>query len=87
MMSSIVHAGCTIGPHSTCESILVMDKGTISGNCKVTHSVIGPDGGIGGGECLHSLVGPFTGMHHQSLLIASIWPLGRGNIAYGAMVG
>ena len=42
---------------------------------------------MGGGECLHCLVGPFVGFHHQSLLIATIWPLGRGNVGYGANVG
>jgi hypothetical protein len=28
-----------------------------------------------------------VGFHHQSLLIAAYWPEGKGNIAYGAMVG
>jgi hypothetical protein len=32
-------------------------------------------------------VGPFVGFHHQSLLIAAFWPEGKGNVAYGAMVG
>jgi len=50
-------------------------------------SVIGPDSGISRGECLHSLVGPFTGFHHSSLLIAALWPLGRGNLGYGSMLG
>ena len=54
---------------------------------KLTHSVLGPDSGVGAGECLHCLVGPFVGFHHQSLLIATIWPLGRGNVGYGANVG
>ena len=39
------------------------------------------------GECRHSLLGPHAGFHHQALLIASSWPMGRGNIAYGAMIG
>jgi hypothetical protein len=28
-----------------------------------------------------------VGFHHQSLLIAAFWPEGKGNVAYGAMVG
>lgn len=54
---------------------------------QVTHSILGPDSGVGSGECHHSLVGPFVGFHHQALLIAAIWPLGRGNVGYGANVG
>ena len=64
------------GPRDTCTS-----------ENKLTHSVLGPDSGVGAGECLHCLVGPFVGFHHQSLLIATIWPLGRGNVGYGANVG
>lgn len=54
---------------------------------KLTESILGPDSGVASGECLHSLVGPFVGFHHQALLIATIWPLGRGNVGYGANVG
>ena len=34
-----------------------------------------------------SLCGPFVGFHHQSLLIAALWPEGKGNVGYGANVG
>ena len=50
-------------------------------------SFLGLDSSIARGECHHSLIGPFVGFHHQALLIAALWPLGRGNIAYGAMLG
>jgi len=59
----------------------------IGAGALVDNSVIGPDAGISRGECLHSLVGPFTGFHHSSLLIAALWPLGRGNLGYGCMLG
>ena len=54
---------------------------------KVTASIIGPNTGIAEGEVTACLVGPFVGFHHQALLIAAIWPEGKGNIAYGANVG
>ena len=54
---------------------------------RVAQSVLAPDSSVAGGECHHSLLGPFVGFHHQSLLIAAVWPLGRGNVAYGANVG
>ena len=49
--------------------------------------ILGPDASVSGGECSRSILGPSIGFHHSSLLIATIWPFGRGNIAYGAMVG
>src|SRR5947207_10027121 len=54
---------------------------------KVTASIIGPNSGVGGGEVTSSLVGPFVGFHHQALLIAALWPEGKGNVAYGANAG
>jgi carbonic anhydrase/acetyltransferase-like protein (isoleucine patch superfamily) len=56
-------------------------------HAKVTASIIGPNSGVGGGEVIASLVGPFVGFHHQALLIAALWPEGKGNIGYGANVG
>jgi len=53
----------------------------------VTHSLLGPNTSVGEGEVTASLLGPFVGMHHQSLVIAAYWPQGGGNIGYGANVG
>ena len=54
---------------------------------KLLDSILGPCSGVAEGEITASLVGPFVGFHHQSLLIACYWPSGRGNIGYGANVG
>lgn len=53
----------------------------------LTDSVLGPNSGVAEGEVTASLCGPFVGFHHQSLLIASFWPEGKGNVGYGANVG
>src|SRR5438093_13263730 len=53
----------------------------------VTASISGPNSGVAEGEVTASLVGPFVGFHHQALLIAALWPEGKGNVAYGANVG
>jgi hypothetical protein len=63
------------------------ESSSISTFARVCNSILAPDTSIAGGECHRSLVGPFIGFHHHSLLIASLWPLGRGNIGYGAKVG
>ncbi len=67
---------------------------SIAGECslvekhgKLTSSFLGADSVLGQGEITASVVGPLTGMHHQSLLIAALWPGGRGNIGYGANIG
>eukprot|EP00948_MAST-09A_sp_MAST-9A-sp1_P003386 g3386.t1 len=54
---------------------------------KLRESILGSFSGVEEGEVGSSLVGPLVGFHHQSLLIASYWPAGRGNIGYGANVG
>jgi hypothetical protein len=53
----------------------------------LTDSLLGPNSGVAEGEVTASLCGPFVGFHHQSLLIASFWPAGKGNVGYGANVG
>ena len=50
-------------------------------------SVLGSFTTVAEGEVSSSLVGPFVGFSHQSLLVAAFWPAGRGNIGYGANVG
>ncbi len=64
-----------------CEHAAVEEHGCVDG------SLIGPNTHVAKGEVTASLVGPFVGFHHQSLLIAAYWPEGKGNVAYGAMVG
>ena len=54
---------------------------------KVTASILGPNTGVAEGEVTSCLLGPFVGFHHQALLIAVLWPEGKGNVGYGANVG
>src|SRR5262249_14648712 len=39
-------------------------------------------GHLAEGEISSSLIGPLVGFHHQSMLIATFWPTGRGNVGY-----
>lgn len=54
---------------------------------KVKDAVVAPNTGVGEGEATASLLGPFIGMHHQSIAIALIWHLGLGNVGALAAVG
>ncbi len=69
------------------DSSLLMECASARRHGKVTESVIGANTEIAEGEVTSSLLGAFTGFHHQSLLIAALWARGRGNVGYGANVG
>ena len=84
----ILNEACTASNGCVAEYVFMCEQSALGDMARVVQSVIGPDSSVaGGGECHHSLLGPFVGFHHQSLLIAAVWPLGRGNVAYGAKVG
>jgi hypothetical protein len=56
-------------------------------HAKVMGSFVGPSSGVAEGEIAASLVGPLVGFHHQALLIAVLWPEGKGNVSHGANLG
>lgn len=84
---SIVQHGAKIESGAVVQRTLIMEYAMVEHHARVDQSVIGPNSSIGEGEVNASLIGPFVGAHHQSLLIAAWWPGGRGNIGYGANVG
>jgi carbonic anhydrase/acetyltransferase-like protein (isoleucine patch superfamily) len=83
----VLHGSCTIASRSTVKAVLMFPHASIEHGANVEESVLGPDCNIASGECKRCLLGPFVGFHHSSLLIASCWPTGRGNIAYGCAIG
>ncbi|KAF1791823.1 Protein of unknown function DUF4954 [Phytophthora cactorum] len=84
---SIVQWNSTVEALSVVEGSFLCDTSHVERHGIVMSSVIGPNTSIAEGEVTSSFVGPFVGFHHQALLIASIWPQGKGNIGYGANVG
>jgi hypothetical protein len=84
---AILQEGVTVETGALVERSMLFETVHVERHGKVTESLIGPNTEIGEGEVTASVVGPFVGMHHQSLLIAALWPEGRGNIGYGANVG
>lgn len=69
------------------ENSIVGECALVERHGKLTDSFLGADSVLGEGEVTASLVGPLTGIHHQCLLIAAMWPGGLGNIGYGANIG
>ncbi len=84
---SILHWGVRIRSHAQVTRCLMMESSGASRGARVLQSVIGPNSLLEQGEVSHSLLGPFVGFHHQSLLISTLWPEGLGNVAHGACVG
>ncbi|KAG7372910.1 protein of unknown function DUF4864 containing protein [Nitzschia inconspicua] len=79
---------CSIIDQSNVHDVLLMEQSHIGpSSTMVASSVLGPDANVSAGEVHHSIVGPNTNAHHQSLLISVLWPHGRGNVGYGANVG
>ncbi|KAE8898786.1 hypothetical protein PF005_g8178 [Phytophthora fragariae] len=84
---SIVQWNSTVETLSVVEGAFLCDTSHVERHGVVMSSVIGPNTSVAEGEVTSSFVGPFVGFHHQALLIASMWPKGKGNIGYGANVG
>lgn len=66
---------------------IVGENSVVERHGLLARSFLGADSVLGEGEMTASLAGPLTAMHHQSLLIAALWPGGRGNVGYGANAG
>jgi len=84
---SIIQWGGVAASGAIVDSSCLTEHSHVERHGKVTQSILGPNTGIAEGEVTASLVGPFVGFHHQSLLIAALWPEGKGNVGYGANVG
>ncbi len=85
--SSILQWGCGVTSGAIVDSSLLTEHSHVERHGKVTHSILGPNTGVAEGEVTSALVGPFVGFHHQALLIAALWPEGKGNVGYGANIG
>jgi len=85
--SSILQWGCEVTTGAIVDTSLLTEHSHVERHGKVTHSLLGPNTGVAEGEVTSALVGPFVGFHHQALLIAALWPEGKGNVGYGANIG
>ncbi|HON09802.1 MAG TPA: DUF4954 family protein [Chitinispirillaceae bacterium] len=85
--NSILQWGSEVTSMGIVDDSVLTEHSHVERHGKVTSSIIGPNTGIAEGEVTSCLLGPFVGFHHQALLIAAIWPEGKGNVAYGANVG
>jgi carbonic anhydrase/acetyltransferase-like protein (isoleucine patch superfamily) len=85
--NSCVQWGCRVSSMAIVDESVLLEHSVVERHGKVSSSIIGPNTHIAEGEVTACLVGPFVGFHHQALLIAALWPEGKGNVGYGANVG
>ena len=85
--NTLLQWDASIMDHSTVSGALLMEQAHCGPHSLVSASVLGPDVNVSAGEAHASILGPNTNAHHQSLLIGVLWPMGRGNVGYGANVG
>ncbi len=84
---SVLQWGVKITGNAIVRHSAMLEHSAADEHAAIEGSAIGPNTTIAKGEVTATLLGPFVGFHHQSLLIAAFWPEGKGNVAYGAMVG
>jgi hypothetical protein len=84
---SVLQWGSRVDTLAVAERAVIGEHALVERHGKVTDSIVGPGTVLGAGEVTSCLLGPLVGCHHQSLLISTYWPAGRGNVAYGANIG
>jgi len=84
---AILCPGSWVRSHAVVRKALLCPYAGAAKHAKVTESVLGPNCEVSEGEVSNSLLGPLVGFHHQAMLIAALWPEGRGNVGHGAAIG
>src|SRR5262249_40492689 len=84
---SILQWGSRATTLAVVDHSVLVEQSHVDEHGKVSGSMLGPNSSAARGEVTASLVGPFVNAHHESLVIATLWPEGRGNVSYGAMAG
>jgi hypothetical protein len=85
--NSLLQWGSRVATLAVVDRSVLTEYSSVERHGKVSGSLLGPNTAVAGGEVTASLLGPFVNCRHQALLIATLWPEGRGNVAYGANVG
>ncbi len=85
--NSCIQWGSSVTSMGIVDGSVLTEHAHVERHGKVIRSILGPNTGVAGGEVTSSLLGPFVGFHHQSMVIAALWPEGKGNVGYGANIG
>lgn len=84
---ALVQWGAQVSDGAIVENAVIGEAASVGRYARVRQSVIGPNASCYQAEVTSSVVGPFTGINHDALLIAALWEGGKGNLSAGARVG
>ncbi len=84
---AVLQPGVQVRTMAVVRKALFCEASGASRHAKILNAILGSNTEIQEGEVTSSLIGPLVGFHHQSLLIACLWPEGRGNVGHGAALG
>jgi hypothetical protein len=84
---SLLQWGSRVATLAVVDRSVLLEHAHAERHAKISGSIVACNSGAEAGEMTASLVGPFVNFHHQALLIAAVWPEGKGNVSYGANVG
>jgi len=84
---AILQWGSRVTTMAIVERSVLLEHAHAESHGKVANSILGPNSGVSQGEVTACLIGPFVSFHHQALLIATVWPEGKGNVGHGANIG
>lgn len=82
-----VESGAMVTGTSDENGVFLLEHSHAEQHAKVKDSVIGPNTGVAEGEVTSSLLGPFIGLHHSSIVIGVDWAEGMGNVGAEAAIG
>jgi carbonic anhydrase/acetyltransferase-like protein (isoleucine patch superfamily) len=85
--NSNVQEGVKVHSGALVKNSVLMKRVKVGNKAIINSSIISSCCHIEEAEVTCSYVGPLTQMHHHSLLISTLWPMGGGNLGYGANVG
>jgi hypothetical protein len=85
--NSNVQEGVKVHSGALVKNSVLMKRVKVGNKAFINSSIISSCCHIEEAEVTCSYVGPLTQMHHHSLLISTLWPMGGGNLGYGANVG
>ena len=87
VQNSILQWGSSVESGGTVLNAVLIEHSCVQDQGSLRNSLLGPNSVVGRGEVDSCLLGPFVALHHQSMLISTVWPEGKGNISSGANVG
>jgi hypothetical protein len=84
--ASLMQWGSEATTMAIVDKSVVCEHAHVERHGKLTESILGPNSGVAEGEATAACSARSSGSTTSPLLIAAMWPEGKGNVGYGANV-